>query len=115
MVITSHQYIGKYIGIKQSKVDKCVFYHVNVMYVLYTNNSILEGPDPKDIYQDIKEIKAVKLNITDEADIQDFLGVKIDCKPDGTIHTTQYHLIDQILDEIKMGKKMNTRMKDTPD
>jgi hypothetical protein len=33
-----------------------------------------------------------------EGDIQDFLGVNIDRKDDGSIHLTQPHLIDQILE-----------------
>ena len=32
------------IGFKQSEVDTCVFYKGNVMYVLYTDDSILAGP-----------------------------------------------------------------------
>jgi hypothetical protein len=30
-------------GFKQSEVDECVYYKGNVMYVLYTDNSILAG------------------------------------------------------------------------
>ena len=32
------------VGFKQSKVDECVFYRGNVIYVLYTDDSILAGP-----------------------------------------------------------------------
>ena len=34
------------VGFKQSKVDKCVFCCWNVMYVLYTDDSILAVPNP---------------------------------------------------------------------
>ena len=34
------------LGFKQSKVDKCVFCCWNVMYVLYTDDSILAVPNP---------------------------------------------------------------------
>ena len=37
------------LGFKQSKVDKCVLYRGNVVYVLYTYDSILARPNPKDI------------------------------------------------------------------
>ena len=33
------------VGFKQSKVDKCVFYKGSTMYVLYTDDSILAGPN----------------------------------------------------------------------
>ena len=36
-------------GFKQSKVDKCVFYRGSVMYVLYTDDSILAGPNQEEI------------------------------------------------------------------
>ena len=54
------------VGFKYSKVDKCVFYYVNEMYVLYTDDSILAGRNSKDIGQAIKFIKFAKPNITDE-------------------------------------------------
>ena len=64
------------VGFKQSKVYKCIFYRGNVMFVLYTDDSILAGPDPKYIGHAIKDIKYDKLNITDKWYIQDFLGGK---------------------------------------
>jgi hypothetical protein len=33
------------LGFTQSKTDECVFYRGKMMYVLYTNNSILVGAD----------------------------------------------------------------------
>jgi hypothetical protein len=51
-------------------------------------------PDQAEIDQMIKEIQAAGLNITIKGDLQDFLGVNIERKPDGTIHITQPHLID---------------------
>jgi hypothetical protein len=100
------------VGFKQSSVDECVFYRGKVMYVLYTDDSILAGPDLKEIEQAIEDIKKAKLDITIEGDIQDFLGVNIDRKSDGSIHLTQPHLIDQILEDLKMGE--NTVEKSTP-
>ena len=37
------------LGFVQSKVDKCVFYQETVTYVLYTNDSIIAGPNEKEI------------------------------------------------------------------
>ena len=82
------------------------------MYVLYTNDSILAGPDSKEIDQAIEDIKKAKLNITIEGDIKDFLGVNISRKPDGSIHLTQPLLIDQIFQDLHMQD--NTKPKTTP-
>ncbi len=73
------------VGFEQSKVDDCVFYKGQVMYILYTDDSILAGPDPKEIDQVIEDMKKAKLDITIEGDLQDFLGVNIERKEDGTI------------------------------
>jgi len=100
------------VGFKRSEVDECVFYRGNVMYVLYTDDSILAGPDLDEVNKAIEDIKRAKLNITIEGDIQDFLGVNIDRKPDGSIHLTQPHLIDQIIQDLKMPE--NTGSRTTP-
>ena len=54
------------IGFKQSEVDKCVFYKGKVMYALYTDDSILAGPNKDKINQIIKLIQGTGLNITVE-------------------------------------------------
>ena len=103
----------KQIGFQQSKIDECVFYKGKVMYVLYTDDSILAGPDPKEIKKIIKLMKQVKLDITEEGTIEDFLGVNIDRKDDGSIHLTQPQLIDTVLRDLNLlGEKVKT--KDTP-
>jgi hypothetical protein len=86
---------------KQLKVDECIFYHGKTMYALYTNDSILAGPDQAEIDQVIiKEMREIHLDITVEGDLQYFLGVTIDGHEDGSIHLTQPPLIDQILDDL---------------
>ena len=90
------------LGFKQSKVDECVFYRGQTLYVVYTDDSILAGPSEKDIDQIIKDPRKAKLDLTIEGDLQDFLGVNIEKKKDGTIHLTQPHLIDQILKDLRL-------------
>jgi hypothetical protein len=70
--------------------------------VLYTDDSILAGPDETEINQIIKEMKQVKLDITVEGGLEDFLGINIDRQKDGTINLTQPHLIDQILKDLRL-------------
>jgi hypothetical protein len=98
------------VGFVQSKVDECVFYKGNVMYVLYTDDSVLAGPDRAEINNVIKDIKKARLDITVEGDIQDFLGINIDQKEDGSIHLTQPHLIDSILADLRLeGSNVHTK------
>eukprot|EP00980_Cylindrotheca_fusiformis_P011699 scaffold2782_cov88-Cylindrotheca_fusiformis.AAC.2 len=102
------------VGFTQSKVDECVVYRGSVMYVLYTDDSILAGPNQEEIDRAIADIQAAGLEITIEGDIQDFLGVNIERKDDGSIHLTQPHLIDQILEDLKMGENIITRKVPAP-
>ena len=67
------------------------------MYALYTDDSIVAGLDPTEIDDILKQIRKDKLDITEEGTLGYFLGVNIDRKPNGTIHLTQPHLIDNIL------------------
>ena len=101
------------VGFKQSKVDECVFYKGQVMYVLYTDDSILAGPNKEEVDKVIEQIRKAKLDITVEGDIQDFLGVRIDRKEDGTIEFTQPHLIDKVLKATRLDRE-GVKPKDTP-
>jgi hypothetical protein len=77
------------LGFKQSKVDECVFYRGKTLYVLYTDDSLLAGPDRKEIEKIIDELQSkAKLAITVEGDLADFLGFNIDRRKDDSIQLT---------------------------
>ena len=99
---TSIWFTSKAIGFTQSTVDECVFYRGCSLYVLYTDNSILPGPDESKLDRIIKDMKKAGLKLTVEGNSSDFLGVQIERKPDDTIHLTQPHLIDQILQDLRL-------------
>ena len=97
-------------GFKQSKIDECVFYKGKVIYDLYTDYSILAELDPTEIDDILKLMRKYKLDITEEGTLEDFMGVNIDRKPDGTIHLTQPYLINNILDDLNLlGKGVTTK------
>ncbi len=83
------------------------------IYVLYTDDSILTGPDLKELDKIIDNMKKVGLDLTVEGDISDFLGVNIQCHHDGTVHLTQLHLINSILEELGLQAD-NAKAKSTP-
>ena len=91
------------VGFVQSKFDRCLFYKGSTVYVLYTDDSILAGPSQAEINETIAAIRKAGLKITDEGTIEDFLGVNIDRRPDGTIKYSQPHLIQQILKDVNMA------------
>jgi hypothetical protein len=71
------------------------------------------GPDKEEIDMIIQEMRAAHLDITEEGELKDFLGVNIEQMPDGSIHLTQPHLIDQILDNLRLNDD-NVTTKKTP-
>ena len=103
------------VGFTQSKIDECLFYRGTTLYALYTDDSIIAGPNLDEINQVIKDIKLAKLDVTEEGTLEDFLGVNIDRKNDGSIHLTQPHLIEQILKDLKLdGPEVKTKSTPTP-
>ena len=74
------------VGFRQIKIDDPVFYQGESMYILYTDDYILAGPDEEEIRQTIADIKATGLDITEEGDIEDFLVVNIEKVDSDTYH-----------------------------
>ena len=50
-------------GFRQSKIDKCVFYHGKIMHIPYTDDSILEGSNEEELRKNVADIKAAELDI----------------------------------------------------
>ena len=100
------------VGFVQSKIDHCVFYK-GTLYVLYTDDSILAGPDQAELDDIVKQMKSTGLDLTVEGDIADFLGVSIERRDDGTFHLTQKRLIDSILSDLGLDHP-NSTVKGTP-
>ena len=98
------------IGFKQSMVDESVIFRGNVIYALYTDDSILAGPDDDELDKVIRDMQSTGLELTEEGDLSDFLGVNIDRKADGTVHLTQPQLMDQILHDLQLeGENVSTK------
>jgi Reverse transcriptase (RNA-dependent DNA polymerase) len=99
-----HQHLNKKLeaaGLKQSQIDDCVYTYKISIYILYTDDSILIGPDEQELVEITDRIQATGLEITDDGAIEDFLGVRI--KRDerkGTVTLRQPHLIESILQDL---------------
>ena len=59
------------------------------MCVLHTDDSILAGPNKAELDQITEDIKGTGLDITNEGDIADFLGVNIQREGDSFHHSTE--------------------------
>ena len=84
------------IGFQKSKIDECVFFKEDMIYVLYVDDGILFMRDPTK-FKRIFALLASKFDIEDKGEVQQFLGMIFSKKNDHEFHITQTHLIDQIV------------------
>jgi hypothetical protein len=80
-------------------------------FVQRSDDGIFCGPDNKEIERCMTDL-GKGFDITDEGDIDEYLGVKVTRDEDGTITLTQPHLIDSIISDL--GFKEIAKGKDTP-
>ena len=107
-------------GFKQSEVDMCLYYRGRVAMLIYTDDGIFCAPTQGDIDEvmAILQAPAGKRNeyrafkMTDEGDISDYLGVKVERLANGCIKLSQPQLIQSIIKD--MGFNERTGSKPTP-
>jgi len=75
------------LGFKPSEHDECVFYYGKTIFIVYTDNTILLGPDQQEIDTLVKRLGKT-FKIEDQGELSDYLGIKIERKPDGTLEWT---------------------------
>jgi len=83
----------------------------NTLLAVYIDDCILAIKEESELKEAIKEI-AEKFEITDEANVDEYLGVKIERQEDGTVKMYQPYLITQILETLGFNNK--TKAKNTP-
>jgi Reverse transcriptase (RNA-dependent DNA polymerase) len=100
------------LGFQQSKHDPCIFWRDSTIIVVYTDDTIVTGPVQEEVDKAIADI-AGEFTITNEPNVSDFLGVKINRDNEKKQYTlTQPHLIQSILDDL--GLKDNSKSRDVP-
>jgi Reverse transcriptase (RNA-dependent DNA polymerase) len=106
----------KELGFDQSKTNECVFFRGSTIFMVYVDNGILIDPDGSKIDQAMNDLQS-KFEVQDKGDLSDYLGVKIQKHPDGSIEFTQPQLIDSILEDLKLighGGEKSAKILDTP-
>ena len=100
-------------GFTPSTVDECVFYKGKTILLVYVDDAILCGPSSKVIDDIITSLKK-DFDVTDEGEIDDYLGVKVTRPTKDTIELKQPHLIQQILDEVGILPQSKIKDKAAP-
>jgi hypothetical protein len=76
-------------GFQQSSNDECVYFRGSTIFFCYVDDSVLIDPVKSEIDKVIQELRDLNYQLTDEGNIDDYLGVKIELLNDGHIKMTQ--------------------------
>ena len=95
----------KGIGFTQSKWDSCVFWRNQVLYILYTDDSLIAGASQAEIDKVVNLIKGTGLKITKEGTMDAFVGVHIHKTPEGTFELSQETIINSILKDLHLDQE----------
>ena len=96
---------------EQSKADECLYYHGDVMFIVYVDDGILISPSQEHINEQLQKLQK-QFNISIEGTLADYVGVNIERTDEGTINMTQPNIIKSILHELNFMD--NTKPADTP-
>ena len=94
------------IGFVQSRVGPCVFYRGTLIFLHYVDDALCLSPKAAKFDKFIQYLRDTNFKVTDEGDINDYLGVKVTKRTDGRLKLTQPHLIQQILDDLGFTETM---------
>jgi len=69
------------LGFKPSPHNECIFYYGKTIFMVYTDDTILLGPDKDEIDLLVKRLGNT-FKIEDQANLSDYLGIKIERNPE---------------------------------
>jgi hypothetical protein len=88
------------LGFTPSLIDDCVFFHDDIIFMVYVDDGIFLGNDDSKLQAAIQEIQELGLNIEDQGHPADYVGVNIKKLRDGLYQFTQRALINAIIDDV---------------
>ena len=83
-------------------MDPFLFIKGTVLLVLYVDDAALFSPNSTAINREIMSLKQ-SFDLTDEGNLQDYLGTRLTKHPDGRIELQQKKTIDNWLELVGMG------------
>ena len=103
-------------GLKQrdffpSEIDPCVYYKDNYIFLVYVDDCIIFSKDKSVIDDLIHSLMNGPENyvLTDEGEINTYLGVDIDKSKKGSIELRQPYLIQRCLEAMEVNDKMDIK------
>ncbi|EJK77403.1 hypothetical protein THAOC_00765, partial [Thalassiosira oceanica] len=94
------------LGFEQSKVDECVFYRGTTIFIVYVDDGLVFDTSGKNLDDFIQELRDADLDIEDQGDPNDYVGVNITKDKHGYLNFNQLALIDAIIKDTRY--RLNT-------
>ena len=83
-------------GCQQSAIDTCLFTKDGIVLIVYVDDAILISPDKSLIDAEIKSLQEGYV-LTDDGDLQDYLGTRFTQHADGSVELSQPRMVSRIL------------------
>jgi Reverse transcriptase (RNA-dependent DNA polymerase) len=96
------------IGFHQCRNDPCILLRRQTMIIIYTDDTIVTGPDTVQIDEAITDIGKA-FEITHQPYVKDDLGVRAQRREDGNVILSQPQLIKSILSDLGLKDNSNSR------
>ena len=93
------------IGFKRIKIDECMFYRGNIVFLVYVDDGIFFSLDRTSINNVIKELQYSKLKLEDKGYPADYVGVNIKNQGDRYYEFMQPALTQQIIEDVRLGTR----------
>jgi hypothetical protein len=87
-------------GMKQSKLDPCLFIGENVIAISWVDDLLFWSPDEKHIHELAVKLRQAGVDLEQEDDAAGFLGVRLSKNEAGQIEMKQTGLIDRIIEAL---------------
>ena len=85
------------IGFKQSVFDPCLLYTSTMLLVIYVDDAGAGFASKSDLNRFLDQLRAKGFEFTQEGDFSEYLGIKLEKRPNGSIEMTQKGLIKKII------------------
>ena len=98
-------------GMRQSKLDPCLFVGAHVIVVCYVDDVLFWSKDEKYIYELGTKLREAEVDLEEESDAAGFLGVDLVRLPGGRIHMKQPGLIKRVITALGFDESETTSKK----
>ena len=96
-------------GYKPSSIDQCVYLKEDSIIVCYVDDCIIFAKNEETIKQIYGQLKDRNFVFTEEGDVTEYLGIKINHHRDRSMRLSQPYLLKQIIDSISGMEGANPR------